>query len=175
MASTLCKSPPWSVSRLIARPRCVRRPENAARSVRRTLSAPYPVARSAPRKQRQCEHFASRRAGTEHRSKPPGGAPPSASALGPAPILGFRRARARRSNPRSRSVRRVDDPVYQERAIDVRYAARTLFARVHPTYRRVQHPPREFGATCETSVDFSLSAPHLSAGDRHHDNFRRQS
>ena len=73
---------------------CARRPENAARSVRRTLSAPYPVARSAPRNQRQCEHFASRRAGTEHRSKPPGGAPPSASALGPAPILGFRRARA---------------------------------------------------------------------------------
>jgi hypothetical protein len=111
-----------------------------------------------------------RNTGRSHR-----GSPDACVGLGPArsSVLD---ARARDfSSPRSRSVRRVDVRGYQERAIGVRYAARTRFARVHPTYPRVQHPQREFGATCETSVDFSLSAPHLSAGDRHHDNFRRQS
>jgi hypothetical protein len=112
-----------------------------------------------------------RNTGRSHR-----GSPDACVGLGPArsSVLD---ARARDFEP-ARAVRTPGGRPWIPGASDRRPIRRADPLRAcapHLSTRSTKHPQREFGATCETSVDFSLSAPHLSAGDRHHDNFRRQS
>ena len=172
----------WSISlhRQSVRRLIIARP--AARDARKTprgpsvgpCPRPTPSPEARPRLGSSGSASASRLVAPEHRSKPPGSPdvcvglePARSSVLDARAPLVFEPARVVRTPGGRPWIAGASDRRPIRRADPLHACAPDLSTR--------STPPREFGATCETSVDFSLSAPHLSAGDRHHDNFRRQS